>query len=124
MQLSLLVKEITDTYVRENFQRIKDWATRSALFRMDPQFFEIQVPVPAGATSVGVGPDPKDNFLFPHRLGYTPRDILMTSAIGSGTITWNYAKFDSTNLNLSITGITPSDQATVFTIRVLVGNYS
>lgn len=44
------------------------------------------------------------NFLFPHNLGFQPQDIVMTSLTGTGTLTFNYSLFDSTNLNISTTG--------------------
>ena len=33
------------------------------------------------------------NFEVRHGLGFAPKDIIQTSAIGSGSVTWNYTLF-------------------------------
>lgn len=44
------------------------------------------------------------NFKYPHNLGFLPKDVLVTSLIGAGILTWNYSSFDETNLDLTTTG--------------------
>ena len=98
-----------------NVQNIGDLATREALLVVkqeletqpflngDWKFFEIEFGRAATA------------YEFRHGLGFQPKDIIQTSLIGSGTITWNYADFDSTNLNITTSG--------ACTVRFFVGRY-
>lgn len=110
--LALLLQVITDPQMRENFKRIGDFLTGHPILKANFEQFTISVPTPGALVN---------NFRFPHNLGYTPRDILVTSAIGSGTVTWNYDKFSSTELDLSITGAAAGGTVV---LRVFVGNFT
>jgi hypothetical protein len=55
------------------------------------------------------------NFKYPHKLGFQPKDVITTSLIGAGAVTFNYSKFDSTNLDITVTG--------PCTVRFLAGTY-
>lgn len=110
--LVILLQALNDPQVRENFKRIADFLTGHPILKGNFEFFSFSVATPG--TSV-------NNYRFPHNLGYTPRDILVTSAIGSGTVTWNFDKFSSTELDLSIAGATPGG---TLTLRVFVGNFT
>jgi hypothetical protein len=110
MKLNLLISQVKDTIVRENFQRIFNYLGGNPPVQADLEFLTFIVPTPGTTVT---------NFTVAHNLGYTPKDILVSSIIGNGTITWNYASFDSTNLNLSIAGATAGQQVAV---RVLVGS--
>jgi hypothetical protein len=61
------------------------------------------------------------NIKIPHGLGFTPKDVLQTSLIGSGTLSWNYSLFDQTNLDVTITGATETDPVIV---RAFIGTHT
>lgn len=88
----LLMNEITDEYVKENFIRLQDFIRFYDMLNSRFQFFNIYVT--AAST----------NFKFAHNLGFMPLDLIQTSVIGAGAITWNYDKFDSTFLDMTTTG--------------------
>jgi hypothetical protein len=100
--IRLLLREIKDTYVRDNFARITDYL--KAERALDGFRFRTITFTEAQA-----------NFKFPHTLGYEPKDVLVLSKTGAGDITFNYDKFDQTNLDITTTG--PVE------VRVLVGAY-
>jgi hypothetical protein len=54
-------------------------------------------------------------FLVAHGLSFKPVDVIQTSLIGTGSLTWNYANFDSTNLSVTVTGSC--------TVRAFIGAY-
>lgn len=106
--LKLLTREITDRYIRENFQRINDHFKRqTALVGFGHREFTL--------TETGT------NQKLAHRLGYRPKDLLVTSLTGDGTLTWNYEEFDSTNLDVTVTGTVSAANPTV--VRVYVGTH-
>jgi hypothetical protein len=89
--------------VLENFKRIdKAWANEGVL-KFDWKFFELSF---ASAVS---------NYKHPHFLKYIPTDIIQTSKIGVGDVTWNHNLFTRTHIDLSVTG--------ACTVRFLVGRY-
>ena len=101
--LDLLIQEMKDDYVRENFKRLKTFASGQKLLNGSWQFVELVIP------SAVI------NFKFAHNLGFAPRDIIQTSSIGAGVLTWNYSLFDNVNLDLTTTG--------AVTVRFFVGTY-
>jgi len=53
---------------------------------------------------------------IPHNLGFQPKDIILTSKIGSGTITFNYGSFTKDDLSVTISGGS-------CTVRFFAGTY-
>ncbi len=53
--------------------------------------------------------------VVPHSLGFIPKDIILTSKTGSGTVTFNYSAFTKTGISVDVSAPT--------TIRILVGTY-
>jgi hypothetical protein len=91
MTLKLLLREIADTYVRENFSRILDYARQNR--HLDGfKHFEI------------VAEQAVTNLKIPHNLGFQPKDVLPTWKTGAGDITWNYDQFDRSTLDITTTG--------------------
>lgn len=103
MNLELKLQELQDQVARENFFRIKKFVDQKLFLRGEWVFFEIAV---AAAVT---------NFKFKHGLGFVPTDVLQTSSIGAGVLTWNYDKFDRQFLDITTTG--PA------TVRVFVGRF-
>jgi len=88
----IILKDITDQYVRENFFRITKFFQKFPLFRTEVRFFELSF---AGAVT---------SQKIPHGLGFKPTDVIQTSLIGAGSLTWEYASFDDKFLVVSTSG--------------------
>jgi hypothetical protein len=101
MTIKFLLKEISDFYVRENFEKLLNFF-KDKPFLEKWQVFEIDFD---SATANGV---------FRHTLGSVPKDIIQTSKTGAGNVTFNYELFDRDFINLTTTG--PCK------VRFLVGN--
>lgn len=99
----LLIKEVEETFTQENFKRVEDYFRLNSVDRCGLEFLEIEIP---GAVTSEV---------FPHFLGYTPKDILTIHNYNNATITYHFDKFDSTNLYITSSGAT--------TLRLLIGRY-
>ncbi len=93
MSLNIRVESIkTIEDVKDALQKIKERLEASVFDRGEFKFFEI---VFTGAQT---------NLKYPHKLGFTPKDILQLSITGTGVVTWNYSSFDSSTLDLTSTG--------------------
>lgn len=102
--IRLLVKETVDEITRENMKRLqKEFTQVQVILNGQWKFFEITF-----TTAV-------INFKYPHKFDFVPHDIIQTSVKGNGQVIWNYALFDSTNLD-----ITTTDACVV---RAFVGSY-
>jgi len=101
----LELDRIEDPIVRENFRRLKDLLAEPALLRGKFTFFEFTL---AALTYPAT-------HRIRHGLSFTPQDVIQTSTLGTGTITWNYAKFDSSYLYCEITG--------PMSVRAFIGSY-
>lgn len=99
----LIVQQITDQYVRKNFENLQNYFnTQNQL--LDFQFFERVF------TSAVTG------FQIAHGLTYAPLDIIVTKITGTGTITFKYALFTTTNIIVDVSG--------PCRIRFFAGTYS
>lgn len=87
---TLLVKEMQDAYVRENFLRLQDFIRKIPLVG----FRHIEITFTAA----------ENNKKIAHGLGSKPKDVLQTSITGTGAVTWNYSLFNETYLDISATG--------------------
>ncbi len=87
-----LVDLIKDINIRESLQWIYEYILQIPILRGDFKFFEV--------TFNGAVTDEK----IPHNLGFTPKDIISLSSVGTGAATFQYAKFTSTNLVITTTG--------------------
>lgn len=100
---TLFRKEVEDEFSQENFTRIQDYFKDLALDRGSFQFLEIPV---TGAVT---------NKKFKHRLGFVPKDILLTHNLNNQSVTWNYSLFSATDLDFNCAGTT--------VLRIFVGRY-
>jgi len=89
--LKIFTSEVVDTVIRDNFTSIRNFFDKNSQFI---GFSLLEFEVNSAVT----------NEKIPHSLGFQPKDLVQTSKIGSGTITYNYDKFDSTNLDITTTG--------------------
>lgn len=88
----LILKDIADTYVRENFFRLQKFFLSFPLFRGQFQHFDLTF----------TGAQTKGKVL--HGLGFKPTDVIQTRVLGPGSLTWEYADFDDKNLVVTTTG--------------------
>lgn len=61
------------------------------------------------------------DFKIPHGLNFIPKDVIQTSKVGTGTIVFNYALFDRTNISVTTSGTLATD---ALVVRYLVGRLS
>lgn len=114
--LKLNTQDMDDLYVRENMKKLNQAFDIFDLFKASFRFIEITKEV-------------NGTFTIPHNLGYTPSDVIQTSVITSGTgagpwagtFTWNYNKFDDTNLNFTVASMAAG---TKIKVRAFIGRYT
>ena len=101
--LELILKDVEDKYVRENFSRILDYDKKDSIRRPLWKFFEI--------TFLSGGTNVKHE----HNLGYSPSDIIVTATSNGEIVVFNYDLFDKTHFDLSPSG--------ACTVRFFAGRY-
>lgn len=99
----LFTSQIQDTYARENFRKITDFFRLIVLFSNFKQF---ETTFDAAQAHVK----------FQHNLGFTPKDILLTSKTGAGTVQFNQELSDDTQIDLTVTG--------ACTVRFIAGAFN
>jgi hypothetical protein len=87
-----IFKDIQDNWVRENFFRLDKFIKKFTLFKGNWVFFEYDFQ------------QALTNQKMAHSLGFKPTDIIQTSVIGPGVLTFNYELFDKTNFDITTTG--------------------
>lgn len=91
--IKLLVLEIEDAKLQENFRRLQNFLNgETPILQGEWKFFE---QVFLGAVT---------NFKLRHGLGFVPKDIIQTSKIGAGNVTFDYANFTKDHIILTTTG--------------------
>ena len=99
--IQLLVKQVDDEIVQENFKRIQDFFNIQYL--MDSfKFYEFSVP---GA---------RVHYKFKHNMTSIPKDVIILSVIG-GDVTFNYSLFDRDYIDITTSAAS--------TIRCFIGTY-
>lgn len=93
---------VTDSATRQGFKVIRDALTTEPLINAGFKLIEIAF------TQAGT-------FKVAHGLGFRPTDVLQSSLLGAGALTWNYASFDTTNLNITVSA--------ACTVRAFVGAF-
>jgi hypothetical protein len=99
--ITLLIKEVADQFVQENFKRLRDFINRNNLIQSEMQFFEVAF---TGA---------KTNFKFKHNLKYLPKDVIVLSVSKSASCTFNFDLFTDDYIDMTVSGAT--------TVRFLAG---
>jgi hypothetical protein len=95
--------QVSDEVLRRVFEKVQTVLNEDVFGHFEGKHLEITV---SGAVT---------NYRWPHNLGFLPKDIVQTSLIGAGSLTWNYVSFDATYVNLTTTG--------ACTVRALVGSF-
>lgn len=97
------VGSIEDLVTKQNFEIVRDAFATVPFLKGSFKFVEIDVP---SATT----------YLFKHNLNFIPKDVILLSSVGAGTVTFNYAAFNLETISLTTTG--------QVTIRAFIGTYS
>lgn len=87
----LVIKEITDTYLRQNFQSLSDYFSKENQF-LGFKFFDLNFTDAVANTKVK------------HGLTTIPEDAVVTKIVGTGSVTFNFGLFDAENMDLTVTG--------------------
>lgn len=101
--MKLLIKEIVDIYIRENFQKLSNFLSEQKILRGQWAFINI-------SESGVVTQKP-----YSHGQKFVPKDVILTSSIGAGTLSFNYALFDEKYIYITTTGAVNA--------RAFVGRY-
>lgn len=104
----LLVSELSDPLLRENFKRLNTLSQLPGAPLLN--FVRLEIALTEEKTA----------FKVPHGLAYTPTDIWTTWITGPALIQFNYDLFDATNIVLSTVTGTPT-RANPALLRCLVG---
>lgn len=104
--LKLLFHDIKDNSVRDNFRRLKNYMNEQKQF-VGFQLLEFSV------VSTGT------NVLINHNLGFQPKDAVLTSVVGDGTIALNYGNFTNKAIDITVGGTVSRTNPTK--VRVYIG---
>ncbi len=104
--IRLLYKDVKDPATHESLNRVEAFLNDISLLKGQFQFREV-------VFTAGSYPATVKTF---HKLAFVPKDVLMTSVIGPGTLTWEYGQFTRESLVATITN--------KVTARFFVGTYS
>ena len=103
MNISLIIREISDTYVQEDFSRIEKALLNDVITNGNWTYVEINIP---RGTQL---------FEFRHNLDFIPKDIIGLSAVGDQNYEFRFDKFNASNIYV--------DAAGPVYIRCLLGRY-
>lgn len=90
--IDIILKDISDLYVRENFFRIKKFFDPIPFLQGDFAFFEVEIPA---ATK---------KFIFRHGLTFAPEDLFLLSVVGNHNFYFLYDSFDKNNIYIHSEG--------------------
>ncbi len=90
--LTLILKDIKDPIVRENFFRISNFISQNVLIGTDFKFYEVDIP--------------QKNYAYPipHGLKFTPTDIIPLASEGDFNYYFRTDESDSTNIYVAADG--------------------
>lgn len=90
--VDLILKDIQDPYVRENFFRLSNFVNQSIFFDGDFKFFEVDIK----AADI--------NFKIKHALTFVPTDIFFLAVTGDHNFYFKYQDFDRNFIYVSASG--------------------
>ena len=90
--LDIILKDISDLYVRENFFRIQKYFAPIPFLQGNFTFFEIEIPKASS------------NFSVRHGLKFIPEDVFTLSVVGNHNFYFLYDKFDRESLYIHAEG--------------------
>ena len=101
--IELILKDIEDQYIRENFTRLLDYFRKDTIRIPGWKFFEITFA--EGGSGVQ----------FLHRLGFLPKDILVTSTSDLENVVFRFDEFTKDYFVMDVSG--------ACTVRFFAGTY-
>lgn len=103
----LFVKEVSDLYIRKNFEVLRDYFGSNNQFN---GFTTLEFTCTAN----------ENNKKIAHGLGFAPKDVLVTRLLSSagGKLSLNHGLFTSSQLDVSVTGLATGGSMKV---RLIVG---
>lgn len=90
--LDLILKDISDKYIRENFFRIRKFIANQVIFDGDFKLFDVTIP------------KADTNFPISHGLTFIPADIISLLTEGNFNYYFKYANFDKDNIYVNASG--------------------
>ena len=105
---NIILKEIEDTYIRENFRNMNDFLQKDAILNTQMQHINQSF-------------TKNDTFLISHTLKSIPKDVIQTSLTGTGSLVYNYSAFTSDKISITTSSTDSSDPLVV---RFFVGTYT
>lgn len=94
--------------------RLKDEATRDLLFKVT-QYLETNPLLSCGFQFLEKSFGAAGTHEIQHTLGFVPKDVILTSKTGAGSVTFLYDSFTKSSIFVSVTG--------PCAIRILYGTY-
>lgn len=90
--IDLILKDIDDQYIRENFFRLKNFLNAQVILDADFKFFDITI-------------NKRDlNFQVMHGLAFIPMDVIVLSASGDQNFNFRSQDFDKTSIYIAANG--------------------
>jgi len=105
--LKFLFEDITNVFTKDNFRRLKDYLNDQKQF-VGFQLVEFSV-VSTGDTTIS------------HNLKFQPKDAVVTSVVGDGTIALNYGNFTSSTISITVGGTVTQNNPTK--VRLYLGTH-
>jgi hypothetical protein len=90
--VDLILKDIQDPYVRENFFRLSKFLNSQVWFEGDFKFFDVTIP------------SKDESFAIRHGLTFTPADIIPLAVTGDFNFYFEYSKFNDTYIYIKTNG--------------------
>lgn len=107
----MVVNQITDKYIQQNFRALNAFFGLPAMALM--QFTRLEITLTSAVT----------NMKIPHGLGFAPTDIMQTWITGPALVQFEYDQFDATNIVVSVVAGTPTTTSPTV-LRCLVGSWT
>ena len=103
LQLIIHQVEQTPKVVEDNLDRIRQYTESLLMGRFEG--YHAEYVIDSAVT----------NLRIPHGLNFQPKDIIQTSSVGAGVVSWNYELFDREEIDITTTG--------AVTLRAFIGVY-
>lgn len=101
--IELILKDISDQYVRENFKRITEFFKSDSIRKAGWKFFEVTF-------AAGIS-----NYRHRHGLGYRPKDFIATGVTEGEAVVFNVDLCDKDYIDMTVSG--------ACTVRFFAGAY-
>jgi len=103
VSLELILKDIDDPYIQENFSRLRRFIDDQPILAGNWQFFQLDIP------------SAQADLRFQHKLGFRPKDVIVLSVDGDKRVDFRFDLFTKDFIFLSTQGAA--------CIRFLLGSY-